>query len=153
MFSFLHLYLSCPTKSRRSPACCSDFVRQSLSDKSHTAESNLQRFCPTKFVLQKSCCSSSRFSFLSDSTKKGREASAPHPSRLITIQFLRTAQRLQPSNTISDSNTGTDNGDSSGYHNTQNLEQVTLNAGNSSLHDSGNIERCNCTSFRKSSNS
>jgi hypothetical protein len=42
-----HLYLSCPTNLRRSPACCSNFVRQSLSYKSHAAAVPGFHFCPT----------------------------------------------------------------------------------------------------------
>ena len=61
-----YIYKVCPTNLRRSPACCSDFVRQSLSDKSHTAESNLQQFCPTKLVRQKSHCRVKPAAILSD---------------------------------------------------------------------------------------
>ena len=61
-----YIYKVCPTNLRRSPACCSDFVRQSLSYKSHTAESNLQQFCPTKLVRQKSHCRVKPAAILSD---------------------------------------------------------------------------------------
>ena len=62
---------ACPIKVTLQSQTCSNFVRQSLSDKSHTAESNLQQFCPTKLVRQKSCCSINLQQFCPTAPKKG----------------------------------------------------------------------------------
>ena len=103
-----HLYLSCPTKSRRSPACCSDFVRQkivlqkpgdlretavTLSDKPLSYKRDLPENCFRKIVPQNYLILKSIFTF----TKSVRQKShcRVNPSAILSDKACPTKVMLQ----------------------------------------------------------
>ena len=106
-----HLYLSCLTNLRKSPACCSDFVRQkivlqrpgdlretavTLSDKPLSYKRDLPENCFRKIVPQNYLIPESNFTF----TKSVRQISGDHrraaailsdkvcPTKVMLQQFL-----------------------------------------------------------------